>query len=86
MKYSLSEIANIVNGKLSGSDATITNIIYDSRKLVVVKTTLFVAIKGTMRDGHLYVKELVDKGVRAFLVDEGFDTSVFKKEVGFVVV
>lgn len=85
MEYSLSEIAGTVGGRLIGADMQITNIIYDSRKLSGVATTLFVAIKGTTRDGHLYINELVERGVKAFIVEEGFHTDEFTN-VGFVVV
>lgn len=85
MEYTLSAIAEIVGGKMVGMDITVTNIIYDSRKLSGVATTLFVAIKGRTRDGHLYIKELTDRGVRSFIVEKPFDTSLFSG-VGFVVV
>lgn len=85
MEYSLSAIAKTVGGKLVGTDTTVTNIIYDSRKLSGVATTLFVAIKGRTRDGHLYISELIERGVKAFLVDNTFDTSLFSG-IGFVVV
>lgn len=85
MEYTLASIAEIVGGKLVGPDRLVTNIIYDSRKLSGVSTTLFVAIKGRTRDGHLFIGELIDRGVRAFIVEESFDTLLFA-EVGFVVV
>ena len=73
MEYRLSEIAEITNSKLSGSshdNSLITNLIYDSRKLVFPENTLFVALVGDRNDGHKYLLELYRKGVRFFLVQQ----------------
>ena len=73
MEYRLSEIAEITNGKLyaSSDDKTlISNLIYDSRKLVFPENTLFIAIVGDRNDGHKYLLELYKKGVRFFLVQQ----------------
>lgn len=86
MEYRLSEIASAVNGVLKGSDGIVKNIIYDSRRLSGSPTTMFVAIKGTVRDGHSYVPLLYGKGVRSFMVTEDFDISEVGEDAGFVVV
>ncbi len=88
MEYYLSEIAKITNGKLhaaSGNPQLVKHLIYDSRKLVFPENTLFVAIAGDRNDGHKYLEELYQKGVRYFLTQRNPD---FKKmpEAGFVVV
>ncbi|MGN0290370.1 MAG: UDP-N-acetylmuramoyl-L-alanyl-D-glutamate--2,6-diaminopimelate ligase [Lachnospiraceae bacterium] len=54
---------------LQGSeDIEISNLIYDSRK--ASKDDLFVCIKGTAVDGHTFIKEVVEKGVTAVVVQE----------------
>ena len=73
MEYRLSEIAEITNGKLYASSddkILISNLIYDSRKLVFPENTLFVALVGDRNDGHKYLLELYKKGVRFFLVQQ----------------
>jgi alanine racemase len=73
MEYRLSEIAEIINGKLTGfsnDNSLITNLIYDSRKLVFSENTLFVALVGDRNDGHKYLLELYKKGIRFFLVQQ----------------
>ncbi|NJA03287.1 UDP-N-acetylmuramoyl-L-alanyl-D-glutamate--2,6-diaminopimelate ligase, partial [Clostridioides difficile] len=46
----------------------INNVQYDSRK--VTKGTLFICIKGFVSDGHKYIKDAIEKGASAFLVEE----------------
>jgi len=63
-------IAQITRGKLYGKGETlISSILIDSRSLVLQKNVLFAAIKGVRNDGHHYIRQLFDKGVRNFLVD-----------------
>jgi alanine racemase len=69
--YSLSEIAFHTNGTLfSGGEEPvyIRDILIDSRRLVHAEETLFVAIVSGRNDGHRYIAELFEKGVRNFLV------------------
>ena len=46
----------------------INNIAYDSRK--VEDNTLFICIKGFNSDGHKYIESAIEKGAKAFLVQE----------------
>lgn len=50
------------------TDIEITELVYDSRKLV--KGCLFVCIKGTVTDGHTFITEAAEKGAAAVLVQE----------------
>ena len=54
-----------VNGDLN---IDITNIAYDSRK--VEENTLFICVKGFNSDGHKYIDSAIEKGAKAFLVQE----------------
>jgi alanine racemase len=58
-------------------------VIIDSRTVPVDGATLFVAIRTANRDGHAYIAELYERGVRGFIVAESFDTQPFT-EAGFV--
>ena len=49
-------------------DVEIDNVSIDSRSLQNNAGTLFFALGGQNRDGHLFVKELIDKGVINFVV------------------
>ena len=74
MKYSISIISSIVKGSFHGAgDATeafIKNLLIDSRKVYDVDTSLFFAIKGLRHDGHSYITELYEKGIRNFVVHQ----------------
>ncbi|SDK40376.1 UDP-N-acetylmuramoyl-L-alanyl-D-glutamate--2,6-diaminopimelate ligase [Natronincola ferrireducens] len=55
--------------KISGrQEISIENIVYDSRK--VTKNSLFICIKGFKTDGHLYIRDAIEKGASAILVEE----------------
>ncbi|MBC7382145.1 MAG: bifunctional UDP-N-acetylmuramoyl-tripeptide:D-alanyl-D-alanine ligase/alanine racemase [Bacteroidia bacterium] len=49
--------------------SVIDHILIDSRKLIFVENALFVAIKGVRNDGHLYLKDVYDAGVRNFILE-----------------
>ena len=69
----ISEIAKVVGGKLfpeSGGDAEVRDILIDSRRLIRPEETMFVAIVTPRNDGHQYIQELYEKGVRLFLVSK----------------
>lgn len=69
--YQLTDIANIVGGKLIGvGNFEIQSLSIDSRTLVSASNTLFFALVGERHNGHEYILDLYDKGVRAFVVSE----------------
>lgn len=69
--YSLSEIGALVDGKVLGNtNLSFNTILTDSRQLYLPATALFVAIPGERHNGHTYIKDLYDKGVRSFLISE----------------
>ena len=68
--YSIHQVAEIVGGQIVGNqiEGKICDLLIDSRQLVSAEQALFFAIVSTRNDGHKYIKELYDKGVRAFVV------------------
>ncbi|MDR2424002.1 MAG: bifunctional UDP-N-acetylmuramoyl-tripeptide:D-alanyl-D-alanine ligase/alanine racemase [Prevotellaceae bacterium] len=86
MKYELNEISTIVNGKLHGNNSVISRIFIDSRNQAGEGAdSLFVAIRGERHDGHRFVEELFEKGIRNFLVNNGFDCEKYT-DANFVTV
>ncbi|MBO7083824.1 MAG: bifunctional UDP-N-acetylmuramoyl-tripeptide:D-alanyl-D-alanine ligase/alanine racemase [Bacteroidales bacterium] len=52
----------------SSVDYEITDLLIDSRRLMSASKTLFFALTSERNDGHKYLKDLYDNGVRAFVV------------------
>jgi UDP-N-acetylmuramoyl-tripeptide--D-alanyl-D-alanine ligase len=63
----LAEIAQAVDGELIGENITIDSMTTDSRSLV--KGELFLALKGPNFDGHRFLRQVVELGCGAVIVD-----------------
>jgi len=61
----LSDIARWVDGKLCGSDVTVSGVSIDSR--TILPGELFIAISGPNFDGHDFLAEVKAKGAKAVL-------------------
>jgi alanine racemase len=48
----------------------VAHLLTDSRKLLFPDSTLFFALKGPRRDGHEFIPELYERGVRYFVVSD----------------
>lgn len=77
--YSPEQLAKIVKGKLiqKAVVASIESIVLDSRKLNFPEQSVFFALKGIRRDGHQFINELYEKGVRNFVVSDVSDDTLF---------
>lgn len=84
MNYLLSEIAAIVGGRLMGSDLAVRGVATDSRSVVSSTDVVFAAIDGKNHDGHNYIERMLQRGVRAFIVER--EVSLDMKGCGMVVV
>lgn len=67
--FRLSSIAEILNLPIA-TDQTIECFLTDSRSLTFPERTLFFAIVTEKGDGHRYIRELYDRGVRAFVISD----------------
>jgi alanine racemase len=72
--YSVSQIASLIKAKTfhKNVDGYIEHILLDSRRLLFPSTSLFFALGSQRRNGNLFIKDLYSKGVKYFVVDEGF--------------
>ncbi|WP_423148044.1 bifunctional UDP-N-acetylmuramoyl-tripeptide:D-alanyl-D-alanine ligase/alanine racemase [Rubrolithibacter danxiaensis] len=85
--YPVKDIERIVGakGNIADVEAEIRTLCYDSRKLTDIKFALFFAIKGR-RDGHSFIPEVYEAGVRNFIIsDFNFDSKKFP-EANFLTV
>lgn len=71
--FSIQEIVAITKGsaiQLAYPYDRLSHLLIDSRKIVFAQTSLFFAIHGERHNGHLFIPELIKKGVRNFIVTE----------------
>ena len=80
----LSQAARLIGGKLLGENHTISEIFIDSRAVPSAQA-LFFALKGERHDGHDYINELYDKGLRTFVVEHPVNPEKYP-EAGFLLV
>jgi Alr-MurF fusion protein len=85
LKYSLDHIARIVGSASKVADSAVEYLVLDSRKIYSPATSLFFALKGDRRDGHLFIAEVYKKGVRNFVVSDP-PNNITYPEANFVVV
>lgn len=71
MNLTINHIISFCKGVFHGNltEFTVSHISIDSRSLQNGNNTLFFAIKGQNHDAHLYLEELIVKGVRYFVVE-----------------
>ena len=72
--FSLSQLAQICDGKLQGQDVEFSALSIDSRSIKAGE--LFVALKGPSFDGHAFVKAAEQGGAIALLVEQAVDSAL----------
>ena len=85
--YTIAAIEKVIVGDwmISNPKAKLDILLQDSRKLENASSTLFFAIKGEKLNGHDYIEEMYQKGVRNFVVQND-DKVKTLKDVNYVVV
>ena len=71
--YTIREIAKITGGKIlfdKHASKDIQDVLVDSRRLISSENCLFIPLKTKKNDGHKYINEVFQKGVRNFLVSD----------------
>ena len=77
MNYSITEIYNVLEvtgGQIIDEDAIVSQLLTDSRSLTMPQETIFFALRTEGGDGHNYIPDLYDKGVRNFVVSSDYYT------------
>ncbi len=84
--YSTEEINTLCNGTHLGAKQEVNYLLIDSRSQQFYHNTLFIALIGDRQDGHQYIADAYEKGVRSFLIsNQDFVQSNFV-EAAFIVV
>ena len=70
MNITTSDLAQITKGRLSGADdLVVSELLTDSRQFSFTEGQVFFAIKGVNHDGHFFIGQLYQRGVRIFVVE-----------------
>ena len=72
MRLKIQSIIQHIHAEFIGEDSNseIDTVSIDSRSLQNSSQTLFFALVGTNNDAHVYIKDLIEKGVRNFVVTQ----------------
>ena len=72
LNYTISSITNILQAKalFVADDCEIKHLLIDSRKLSSPDNSLFFAIKGERNDGHKFIHDLYQKGIKNFVISD----------------
>lgn len=67
-----SDLPTIISGEIlsQNQNSPISDLLIDSRKPVISEGSLFFAIKGERHDGHEFIQQLYEKGIRQFVVEQ----------------
>ena len=71
---------SIIENTTGPIDTRAVYLLTDSRQLSFPDQSIFFAIKGERHDGHLFLSELYQKGVREFVIEIGSFTESLRKE------
>jgi Alr-MurF fusion protein len=86
MHYGIKKILGIIDGKWMNKnihEAAIEYILFDSRKIIFPKSSVFFAFKGVRNDGHQFIESLYEEGVRNFVVSNNISIEKFP-EANFI--
>ena len=71
MKYSIEKVTTLIGARRYGNtEAQVSWLLTDSRSLCFPEETLFFALKTQRNDGHRYIQDLYNRGVRQFVVEQ----------------
>ncbi len=78
MQYTIQDIQSIIGAKGIIVDNTIIEyLIIDSRKIIFPNNSLFFALHSDRRDGHSFIEEAYQRGIRNFIVEKSIDFNKF---------
>jgi alanine racemase len=78
LNYTIQHIGSIIKASNAQfTDAVIEHLLIDSRKIIFPDASLFFALHSNRRNGHEFIKEVYERGVRNFVIDANFDATNF---------
>ena len=88
MSFTIHQIEEITKGKFLQKENTLTVIKYlliDSRQVMFSENALFCALSGKRQNGHNYIQDAYQKGIRSFLISEKIEIQRFP-QANFILV
>ncbi|RXK59309.1 bifunctional UDP-N-acetylmuramoyl-tripeptide:D-alanyl-D-alanine ligase/alanine racemase [Lacibacter luteus] len=88
LQYNLQLVAEIMRARFlqqAAGNNFVEHLLIDSRRVIHPPAALFFAIATVRRDGHDFIKEAYNKGVRSFTVEKEIDVQQFP-EASFLLV
>ncbi len=80
MEYRIQHIAALLNAETKISeDLPVEHLLIDSRKIIFPNSSIFFALQSNRRDGHAFIQDVYEKGVRNFVVQKGFDGAAYSR-------
>ena len=71
MKYNITTIAQILQAEVKGNqNYTIAQLSIDSRAINSTEDCLFFALSGVQKNGHSYIQDAYEKGIKSFVVQQ----------------
>ncbi len=88
MRYPVQQIAEITSGSFIAPpiETDIEHLLLDSRQVIFPASSLYIALQGRRHDGHEFLTELYDHGVRNFLVSKKPAKAEFFQQANFILV
>lgn len=85
--YLIKHITEIISGSFIQffANGKVSDLAYDSRKIQSADKTLFFALKTAHADGHQFIKNAYQKGVRNFIVEQQLETALLP-DANFILV
>lgn len=87
--YNIKVISEILKGKLYSKNSdlsAIKEILIDSRSIVSPSTSIFFALVGPRNNGHNYIGDMYNKGVKNFVISSLPEDYKDYKDAGFILV
>ncbi len=88
MKWTLKEIAELSKGVVHQGDPSIFiyKLYYDTRRILNGSGGLFIALRTKANDGHRFIKDAINKGISALLIDKLPDNTYIPEHIGVILV
>jgi alanine racemase len=72
-KYNIDQVIKLIGGKIIQKGklkALVNHLLIDSRRVFSAEDSIFIAVKGDRHDGHDFLHEAYQKGIKTFLVQK----------------